>query len=142
MYDITSKISFIMQKKKDKILELKNDKDKLKRKMYLSFLSFAIPFLWIIQYMERFIPSFTGSSKLFPDIKPIDYIALLLTVTAAMFLYFYTQRYIKTKGKFDTLRHSIMDDIGSMICNCHEQCTCREDFIKEMDEKGIDLIMR
>lgn len=136
-----SKLSFLMQKKREKILELKRNKDNLIRKLYLTCIAFAIPFLWIIRYYDHYIPSF-DTEQIFPAITVPDYIALLATALASVCLYTYNQRHTKAKAKYDSLRHDIMDDIGSMVCNCHEQCNCREVFIKDLDENGIDLFVR
>ncbi|HBN85953.1 MAG TPA: hypothetical protein DDZ89_19170 [Clostridiales bacterium] len=136
------KISFIMQKKSEKIIELKRIKDNMLRKLYLAFIAFAIPFLWIMNFYHHFLPSFENTDHLFPDMTLPDYIALIATALMAVLVYSYTQLYKKAKTKYDSLRHDIMDNIGAVICNCHEQCNCREEYIKDMDEKGIDLIIR
>lgn len=136
------KISFIMQKKTEKIIEFKRTKDNILRKIYLAFVAFAIPFLWIMGYYQHYIPSFESTDYLFPNMTLPDYMALIAAALMAVLLYSYTQLYKKAKIKYDSLRHDIMDNLGAVICNCHEQCSCREEYVKEMDEKGIDLVIR
>lgn len=131
-----------MEKKTEKLIELKKMKDTYARKLYLVSVAFAIPFIWIVGYSHRFIPSFESTGRLFPQLTTIDIIALVTAGFTAILLYTYTQQYKKVKIKYDSLRHDIMDNIGAVICNCHEQCNCKEEYVREMDEKGIDLTVR
>jgi hypothetical protein len=141
VYD-QSQISFIMQKKSEKIIELKRSKDDLLRKLYLSSIAFAIPFLWIVRYHQRYFPSFEDSGKLFPHITYPDVIALIASIATAVLMYYYTRQHGKVNVKYDALRHDIMDNIGTVICICHDQCNCREEYIKHLVDNGIDLVIR
>ena len=137
------KLSYTVKKKTDKICELKKEKAKWN---HLCKVAIGIDFLLLV-YIVLFNGRYTSyATDVFEDyklsgaIKIFDIIILIIFMVIVLIVYWTIVEYSEAKEAYEKLRKDIIRSINSEICTCSDACGCKDEYIKEMGAKGIDLI--
>ncbi|MCD2345937.1 hypothetical protein LQK79_04480 [Clostridium guangxiense] len=71
-----------------------------------------------------------------------DLIMLLIASISILFLLYSLNQFNKLKPSYESLRQDIKKSINNNLCNCSnpKNCNCKDEYIKFMKTKGIDLI--
>lgn len=138
-------LCYVMQRKKDKIIEYKKSLGILLKYLYSGYFALGLVLIVLAVNSDHFQIDF--SDKLFPYLQKSDLALLYLGLFIGMFLFVLSGRYNRLKSKYELLRHDIIKDLDSTtntkkICLCKEECDCREQFIRDMDRLEIDIIFK
>lgn len=138
-----SKLSYTVQKKSNRIVELKEVFDKKRNSLKLPVEMSCLLSFYVLLYHNRYISYLNAifennSSK--SAIKNFDLIILLIITATISIIYLLLKEFKKAKDSYDGLRKDLIKTINSEICTCKNTCGCRDEYIKFMEEKGIDLI--
>lgn len=143
MYQYFDKLSYSMQKKTKKIIDI-NENLKSDRKTLLMpggvFSITSAYFLFNFQrYTSYVFPAFSESVPTHA-VRTFDLFSLFSCVITGI-IFFWKLRTLKsTRESYDKLRKDIIEAINSDFCNCRMDCDCRDSYIKYMEGCGIDLV--
>lgn len=145
--DNPPRLSYSILRKKERILNLKNEVSRLSNSILICFLFFIIAFLPVLKNIKRYSISISMSGQLFPYLRTSDIAWAILPIAVGTYLYFSYRKYQQTKSKYESLRQDIIKDLdsnltASRLCFCHGECECKDKFIKEMEQLGVDLIFK
>ncbi|ADL12903.1 hypothetical protein [Acetohalobium arabaticum] len=147
-----AKLSYPMKKKAKRLIELKNKLDNTKLNKWLIGLM-IISAIYTLAFSERYLTYLpidailqslldTEVSTTNSFIKIIDFTFLGTLIITTSATYLRIKSINKIKDKFQTLREDIISELDTDLCLCNAQCTCKDDFIKYMEEKDINLIFK
>lgn len=138
-----SKLSYTVKKKSKKIIELNNKVENMERKNSLTLIICTSLLFYVIIFWNRYISYATdlfNGNDIQVSFLQIDVIMLIL-LAVALFIQSYIYNQLKgVKKKYNQLRESLIETIDSGLCNCNNTCSCKDNYIKWMENKGIDLI--
>lgn len=135
--DIFNNLSYPTQEKTKKLYDLKDKISNLKPWYYFFAFAFAICVIICLTIVNDFINSFPYS-----NISQSD--TALITVTFVLFVLFYFSqiKLNELKTSYEKLRIDIIKSMGNEFCTHSHPCTCRDDYLRQMHEVGIDLIFK
>lgn len=137
------KLSYSTKKKSDKVCELKQKVDKKHASMVLLTEIACVLGVYAIMYNNRYISYATAvfdNRNLQSAIKTFDLIIIAGLASTVFILYILLDALKKDKKNYDEHRKDLIKTINSEFCTCVDFCNCKEEYIKFMEEKGIDLI--
>lgn len=137
------KLSYTVQKKTDKICELKKEKAKWNQFWKVA----AGVELLLLAYMLLFNNRYTSYAtdvfdnyKLSNGIKVFDIIILIIFAATVLIVYWAVVEYKEAKEAYEKLRKDLINTINDKFCTCSGTCGCKDEYIKDMEVRGIDLI--
>lgn len=144
------KLSYPMKKKAERLIKLKNELDNTELNKWLIGLM-IISAIYTLAFSERYLTYLpidailqsllsTEVNNTNSFIKIIDFTFLGTLTITTLAIYLRIKSINKIKDEFQTLRENIISELDTNLCLCNAQCTCKDDFIKYMEEKDIDLI--
>jgi hypothetical protein len=115
--------------------------------LYVAYFALGLVLVSLVFNSEHFKVSPYLSDNLFPNLRKSDFTLLYLGIILGAFLFVLSGKYSRLKTKYELLRHDIIKDLDSTIiatkiCLCKEDCDCREQFVREMDDLDIDIIFK
>ena len=137
-----SKLTYAVQKKTEKICELKVKKAKWK---FICIVATGINLLLIayILLYNRFtynsIITF-ANGDLVNDVDIFDFIILIIFAVVVIIIFCTVFHYMELKENYEQIRRELKENINSKICTCKGDCTCIGEYIKDMESKGVGLI--
>lgn len=137
------KLSYSMKKKSDKLCELKQKVDKKQTSVVLLTGIACLLGVYMFFYNTRYISyaiAFFENQSLQSAIKTFDSIVFLGLAATIFILYILLDALKKGKKNYEDHRKDLMKTIDNEFCTCGKPCNCKEEYIKFMEEKGIDLI--
>ena len=137
-----SKLTYAVQKKTEKICELKVKKAKWK---FICILATGINLLLIayILLYNRFTYTTTSifaNKNLVHAVKPSDFIILIVFAVAVIIIFCSVFQYMELQENYEQIRRELKENINYKICTCKGDCVCNHEYIKDMMVKGIGLI--
>lgn len=137
-------LSYPVRKKTGKILELKNEMKNQKKIIripkFLTFLCGVYIMVFYQRYLDVTVSAINPWSDVSRKIHTQDIIVLMILLGSAFFMYIYYISYNKIKSDFEALRKDLKKDIDTEFCKCSQPQKCKDEYIEEMEEEGIDLI--
>ena len=138
-----SKLSYTVQVKSSKVFKLKEIYDKKRISLNLPIGISGLLLFYVFMYLNRYISYLNdifenNNSK--SAIKKLDLIILIIVIATISFLYILLKEFKKAKDNYDKLRIDLIKTINSEFCTCRNTCVCKDDYIKDMEKEGIDLI--
>ncbi|MBU3190181.1 hypothetical protein K9O30_14160 [Clostridium bowmanii] len=137
------KLSYSTKKKSDKVCELKQKVAKKYASLILLSGISCLLGVYALLYNTRYISYATAvfeNRNLQSAIKTFDLIILVGFAATLFILYISLDILKKDKKNYDEHRKDLIKTINSEFCTCVDFCNCKEEYIKFMEEKGIDLI--
>lgn len=136
-----SKLSYTVQKKTYKVLELKHKVDKKRTSLNLPAGACCLLVFYIFLYNDRYISYAIAvfenhSAK--SAIKSFDLIILSMVAATIFILYILLDKFKKTKESYDELRKDLIKTINNEFCSSKDNF--KDEYIKSMEDEGIDLI--
>gem|GEM_PF-1889485 len=140
-----SKLSYTVQKKTYKLLELKEKVDKKRTSLKLPSAISCLLVFYVFLYNDRYISYATAvfdNNSSESTVKGFDLFVLVIVAATLFILYILFDEFKKIKNKYDELRKDLIKTINNGFCSCtnSSNCNCRDEYIKDMEEKNIDLI--
>ncbi|MDV3427373.1 MAG: hypothetical protein LIR50_09890 [Bacillota bacterium] len=138
-----SKLSYTVQKKTDTILKLKDKMDKKRRSFKLPAKISCLLGIYVFIYNNRYTSyaaAIFENKKIDSAVIKFDFIILIILAAAIFIFYKLFIEFKKDKDKYEELRKDLIKTISNEFCTCKNTCTCKDDYIKYMEQKGIDLI--
>lgn len=133
--DIFDNLSFATQEKTKQIHNLKVKISNLAPWYYFFAFAFAMSMIVCLNIVFSYFDSFP-----YANISQLGTTCLIITFILFACFYTYQIRLNELKTSYEKLRIDIMKSIGNEFCTHTHSCACREDYIQQMHEKGIDLI--
>ncbi|MGH4139192.1 hypothetical protein [Clostridium sp.] len=137
------KLSYSTKKKSDKLCELKQKLDNKKASLPLLTGIACLLGVYMLLFNDRYISYATAvfeNKSLQTAIKTFDLIIFLGLAATMFIIYILLEGLKKDKINYEDNRKDLMKTIGNEFCTCVKPCNCKEEYIKFMEEKGIDLI--
>lgn len=138
-----SKLSYLVQKKTDKVCELKIEKAKWSRFWKIAVGVNALLLAYILLYNNRYTSYATSAfenQNLGNGIRTLDLIILIIFAVAVLIVYWAVGEYMEVKEAYEKTRKDLIKTINSKFCTCMVTCVCKDEYIKDMEARGIDLI--
>ena len=137
--NIWDDLSYSVQKKSDKIRQLKIDINTANKKS-LYILAVGTVFglytmLSGLKYLNGVIPD------TFRLVHYFDILIVLITIAFAAYLYLNFKELVSLKIKYESLRKNLIKAIEHEFCqHAGGTCLCKDTYIKGMEREDIDLI--
>jgi hypothetical protein len=138
-----SKFSYTIQKKTHKIFELKEEKAKWNKFCKVAAIIDGLLLAYILLFNNRYISYATDvfdNYKLSNGIKVFDIIIIIIFAATVLIVYWTIIEYKEAKDAYEQLRNDLINTINYKFCTCSRTCGCKDEYIKDMEERGIDLI--
>ncbi|MGV8982304.1 hypothetical protein [Clostridium sp.] len=136
------KLSYSTKKKSDKICELKQKVDKKHASLALPAGVACLLLVYALLYNTRYISyalAVFENRRLQSAIKTFDLIILMGLAATTFILYKLLDTLKKDKKNYEEHRKDLIKTINSQFCTCEDSCNCKDEYIKFMEKKGIDL---
>jgi hypothetical protein len=141
-------VSSYVKRKGDKLIELKQERDKL-RLIMAGFSLILMVAVYIIMgkadyYVDTIISYISGSSSNSFITSFLDIIILVSVLASGIGIAISKHRHSKTKKDYDKLRQDMTQMlIRTRICDCKSDsgCDCLKQFLDKMDEYDVDIIV-
>ncbi|MDU1442422.1 MAG: hypothetical protein E6916_02780 [Clostridium cochlearium] len=137
-------LSYTMEKKTNKILELKHQLNNTRSNLIIPCGLIGISVCYLILAHNRYADYasfiFTSTNSTISKLKILDFGIIMLLIISYILLRSKIAKYNNLKKSYEILRKDIIHAIDSEFCNCSEKCTCKDTYIKYMEDQGIDLI--
>lgn len=137
------KLAYDIKAKALRIINIKHDVDRYRRYLSISLLPFILGLVIIFIRIGNYIPNIEAlysNVKLFPSLKQLDIVVIIITITVTTVLYYLSKRYKSLNDKFESYRKDLISFLGSQVCFCNSVCNCRDAFIIVLDNNyGIKL---
>ena len=138
-----SKLNYTVQKKTDRVCELKKERAKWSHFCKLVTGVNSLLLAYILLYNNRFTSYATTAlenQNLAGGIKALDSIVLILFAVSVLILYWSVGEDREVKETYEKLRKDLIKTINNGFCTCIGTCACKDEYIKAMEVKGVDLI--
>jgi hypothetical protein len=138
-----SKLSYSVQKKTDKVYELKIEKAKWSRFWKIATGVNALLLAYILVNNNRYTSYATNAfenQNLASGIRTLDLIILIIFAVAVLIVYWAVGEYREVKEAYEKIRKDLIKTINNEFCTCNGTCVCKDEYIKDMEARGIDLI--
>lgn len=158
-----SKLSYPMQKRTDKVLELKNKINKKDWDIVKYFASACASGIYIFLFFGsyKYLPPinsilnwFSNEFSVFgmqPSIAKgvyistavafVHYVVFFIFMVSSFLTYLAFVKKHKLEIEFKKICKLIKDCIAADFCNCKVACNCKDDYFKYMESRGVDLIL-
>lgn len=137
------KLSYATEKKTERICELKQEMDKQRTSLWLPSGLSCLLLFYAILYNDRYtsyaVAIFENNSAE-SAIKRFDLIILLILAATIFILLALVDKLKKVKVSYEELRKDLIKTVNSDFCTCKGSCNCKDEYLKYMEEKGINLI--
>ena len=137
-----SKLTYAVQTKTEKICGLKKEKAKWKLICMLSTVINLLLIAYILLY-NRFtynsIITF-ANGDLVNDVDIFDFIILIIFAVVVIIIFCTVFHYMELKENYEQIRRELKENINYKICTCKGDCNCIDEYIKDMESKGIGVI--
>lgn len=145
MFDFNN-LSYTMRAKSNKILERDMQIRDTKGKIEIPIASSLMVISYFLINRNRLISytsaTFTFSKAQAGYINKADVIFLIIAITCISFIYSMYSSINKLKNENEILRKDIISNIDVHFCIHDKNCHCKDDYIKDMESKGINLIFK
>lgn len=138
-----SKLSYSVQKKTDKVCDLKIEKVKWGRFWKIAVGVNVLLLAYIFLYTNRYTSYATSAfenQNLVNGVKTLDIIILIAFAVLVLIVYWAVGEYMEVKEAYEKIRKDLIKTINSKFCTCIGTCVCKDEYIKDMEARGIDLI--
>lgn len=137
-------LSYSMEKKTERLLKLRKELDHKRSNLILpyGFIGmFGCYTAWSYQrFLDYALTTFTSYNVSISKLQLIDMTILTLLLFSGYFLFHSLGKYNRVNSSYQSLRKDIMNTINNEFCNCSKPCNCKDEYIKFMENQGIDLI--
>ena len=137
------KLSYTVKKKTDKICELKKEKAKWNKFWKVAAITDGLLLAYMLLFNNRYISYATDvfdNYKLSNGIKLFDIIILIIFAATVLIVYWTVVEFKEAKDAYEKLRKDLINTINDKVCTCSGTCGCKDEYMKEMETRGIDLI--
>lgn len=138
-----SKLSYSVKKKTDKVCELKVKKVKWSHLWKIAVGVSVLMLTYIFLYAKRYA-SYTNSAfenqNLGSSVRILDIIILIAFAALVLIVYWAVGEYVEVKEAYEKTRIDLIKTINSKFCTCKGACDCKDEYVKDMEVRGIDLI--
>ncbi|SUY46564.1 Uncharacterised protein [Clostridium putrefaciens] len=138
-----STLSYTVKKKTNKVCELKEQRDRKRNLLKIPVIAIALLCIYVgfninrySSYVMAFLQNHSTESIL-KRFDPIIFGIFFVTIIITLILF---DEYKTTKRGYDDLRKDLIKTINNEFCICSNDCKCKDDYIKDMEKKGVDLI--
>jgi hypothetical protein len=103
----------------------------------------ALLLAYILLYNNRYTSYATSAfenQNLGNGIRTLDLIILIIFAVAVLIVYWAVGEYMEVKEAYEKTRKDLIKTINSKFCTCMVTCVCKDEYIKDMEARGIDLI--
>ncbi len=138
-----STLSYTVKKKTNKVCELKEQMNKKLSLLTLpggAIVLLGIYVVWNINRYSSYVMAFLqnhSTETILKRFDPIIFGMLFVTMIIACILF---DEYKTIKKSYNDLRKDLIKTINNEFCICNNDCKCKDDYIKDMEKKGVDLI--
>lgn len=134
---IFNSLPFSTQMKTKEIFDLKDEISKLKVRCSFWGIAFLICLIMCLSIMNDFINSFPRYT-----LSQFDLYILIATFTSYILFDHFVKKHNKKKSRYTQLRLDIINTIGNDFCIHSHSCDCRDLYVIQMHERGIDVIFK
>jgi hypothetical protein len=143
---LNSHLSLALQKKTNKIISLK--KSLTAQEELLILLYTAAFFSCIYCYKSRFVyfdyiyHFFTHQKNIFLTPSVLDLTVLTVAAISLLLISYLSDKLSSTKEQYNKLRLDIIHTIEGEFCYHPQRCSCKDNYISEMDKYSIDMVFK
>jgi len=143
-------LTLTMQRKSNKLIDLNNKIQKEKESL-INICKFAlIPVFYIVLNINSYINYVISVfNNLFPYFSTytstLNILSKLMFIILVVFILLIFSKMGKIqdlKHRFNVLRLDIITSIDNEFCNHPQSCSCKDDYIRDMDTFSIDVIFK
>ena len=138
-----STLSYTVKKKTNKVCELKEQMYRKRNLLKIPGVAIALLGIYVALNRNRYISYVVAFAEnhstetILKRFDPIIFGMLFVTMIIACILF---DEYKTIKKSYDDLRKDLIKTINNEFCICSNDCKCKDDYIKDMEKKGVDLI--
>ena len=138
-----STLSYTVKKKTNKVCELKEQRDRKRNLLKIPVIAIALLCIYVgfnINIYSSYVMAFLqnhSTESILKRFDPIIFGILFVTIIITLILF---DEYKTTKRGYDDLRKDLIKTINNEFCICNNDCKCKDNYIKDMEKKGVDLI--
>jgi hypothetical protein len=134
-----TKLKYSSRKRRNALIAKKQLLRKHLRNGTIACITASIPLLYIILFTPdegQVISQIANHTSLPMPSTFLFILGITVEIISLLLLVYSMQQYKKEKKKYDEIRRETMNSFSQPICNCNwSECTCKDDFIEEMDKK-------
>jgi len=138
-----STLSYTVKKKTNKVCELKEQMYRKRNLLKIPGVAIALLGIYVALNRNRYISYVVAFAEnhstetILKRFDPIIFGMLFVTMIIACILF---DEYKTIKKSYNDLRKDLIKTINNEFCICNNDCKCKDDYIKDMEKKGVDLI--
>lgn len=151
MDSVYDNLTLTMQKKTDRIQTLKK---------VISNLTYQINFTWglisililliyvnfnsYIRYAESIFNNTFSINRngVTESLNTFEIFVIMALILSGIYIYITKSKRKKINQKYESLRLDIINSLDNEFCYHYQSCSCKDDYIRAMDEYDIDLVFK